>query len=205
MPSSSASPVGEPNLDGVLRGALVDPPRPRGLEPRLLVGRPEAVLHSLSLLVRGFLHLPADQIRYPLIPLRQGVNWVRSPQLEARLILAGDLHTRVEDGNVLEAASKEEVFVKTTALGQTLSHPLLEAVLSDVGSMVETRTAGHVQVARQRRQEEYYQLLQELEDVQTILKIHVKSLLTCQNQFSLDMIIASGEFSDWQIPPPPQT
>jgi hypothetical protein len=181
LPSSPASPVGEPNLDGVLRSALVNPPRPRSLEPLFLTSRPKAVLHSLSLLVRGLLRLPADQISNPPISRRQGMHRVRPPQLEAGLILAGHLNTRIEDGHVLESACKKEILVKSTTLCETLPHPLFDALLSYVRSVIESRTAGLVQVARQRRQEEHYQLLQELEDVDAVFEIHIQSLLACQD------------------------
>jgi hypothetical protein len=92
---------------------------------------------------------------------------VRTPQLEAGLVLAGHLHTRVKDGHVLESACKKEILVKTTTLSETPPHPLFEALLSCVRSMVEARTAGLVQVAGQRRQEEHYQVLKELEDSRT--------------------------------------
>ncbi len=86
LPSSPASPVRGPNLDGVLRGTLVYPPWPRNLQPLLLALWPEAILRPLPLLVRGLRSLPADQVGYPPIPFWQEVYLVWTLQLEAGLI-----------------------------------------------------------------------------------------------------------------------
>ncbi len=109
--STPASQVVESHLHCVLRNALGDPPRPRSVCPLLLASRAEAVLRSLPLLVLLPSSLPADQVSYSPIPFRQWMDRVGSPQLEASLVLAGNLQARIQHSHILHSAGKKEIFI----------------------------------------------------------------------------------------------
>ncbi len=68
-----------------------------------LVCRAEAILHSLPLLVQSSLQM---KVRNPVVAFRQGIYRVRTPQLEAGLVLTGNLDARIEDRPVLKSACR---------------------------------------------------------------------------------------------------
>jgi hypothetical protein len=126
---------------------------------------------------------------------------VGSPQLEARFVLTGNLQTRIQHSHVLHTAGKKEVFIEHTSLHEAFPQPLLEPLLPSVRTVVESRKAGCVQVAREGSQEEDDQLLQDLEKVDTVLEVHVQPFLTGKDQVPLDVIVTLEELSYGEVPP----